>query len=169
MVHASVTAGGGIRLRTINTAWTIGAFCLAQALLTAQVRTSPGDAPRPKHILILYSAQAGLPGYERANEGLWPVLRSAGIPTDNVFAEYLDLVRNPSPDYRARLADFLRQKYAGREIGVIVAISTGAASLVLDEQYRLFEGIPVIAALPLLNAFVTPRNIHWSFWGPITT
>jgi hypothetical protein len=109
------------------------------------------DPGQPKNILILYSGQFGLPGYERANDGLWPTLRSAGIPTDAVFSEYLDLGRNPSPAYRDQLSDFLKQKYAGRKIEAIVAISTSAASFVLDERYRLFEGVPVIAALPALS------------------
>jgi len=111
----------------------------------------PAQAQTPKTILILYSGQFGLPGYDRANAGLWPTLRAAGVPTDTVFSEYLDLGRNPSAAYRDQLADFLKGKYAGRNIGVIVAISTSAASFVLDEQYRLFAGVPVIAALPSLS------------------
>ena len=117
----------------------------------ALAQTPPPDPVRPQHILILYSGQFGLRGYDLANAGLWPVLRSGGMATDSVFSEYLDLVRNPSPAYRDRLADFLKQKYAGRGIAVIVAISTGAASLVLDPRYSLFEGVPLVAALPLLN------------------
>ena len=41
------------------------------------------SAPAPgqnRNILILYSAQFGLPGYDRTNAGLWPTLRSAGMP-----------------------------------------------------------------------------------------
>ncbi|MGC9947470.1 MAG: PAS domain S-box protein [Bryobacteraceae bacterium] len=116
-----------------------------------QAQPPAPDPIQPKNILILYSGQFGLPGYDRANEGLWPTLRAAGIPTGSVFSEYLDLGRNPSPAYRNQLADFLQQKYAGHKIGAIVAISTSAASFVLDERYRLFEGVPVVAALPALS------------------
>ena len=140
----------------------------ALAVLTAigaGARPVRGQTPAPdlrqaKNILTLYSGQFGLPGYELANKGLWPVLLSAGVATDSIYSEYLDLVRNPSQAYRDRMADFLKQKYAGRKIGVIIAISTSAASLVLDEHYHLFEGVPVIAALPSLtrlpNAAVHP-------------
>ena len=121
-------------------------------VLHAQAQALAPESGRSKNILTLYSGQFGLPGYDSANAGLWPVLRAAGIATDTVFSEYLDLVRNPSPAYRDRMADFLKQKYAGRNISAIIAISTGAASLVLDERYRLFEGVPVIAALPLLSS-----------------
>ncbi|MGD0359689.1 MAG: PAS domain S-box protein [Bryobacteraceae bacterium] len=131
------------------------------ALCAGPVRaqTHVPDPIQAKSILTLYSGQFGLRGYDLANEGLLPVLRSAGIATDSVYSEYLDLVRNPNPAYRDRLAEFLKQKYADRKIGVIVAISTSAASLVLDERYRLFEGVPVIAALPSLTRMPNPA-IH---------
>jgi len=121
----------------------------------AAAQTSAPAPGQNRNILILYSAQFGLPGYDRTNAGLWPTLRSAGMPADALFSEYLDLGRNPDPAYRDRLAAFLKQKYADRKIGVIIAISTSAASFVLDERYRLFEGVPVIAAIPSLSRLLS--------------
>ena len=126
-------------------------LALIAALAALACSPFPIRAQTSKNILILYSGQFGLPGYDRANEGLWPTLRAAGVATDTVFSEYLDLGRNPSPAYRDQLSDFLKQKYAGRKLGAIIAISTSAAVFVLDQRYRLFEGVPVIAALPALS------------------
>ena len=85
------------------------------ALVLAQ-QTSP--LPSAKKILLLYTYGDGLPAYRKATPAFLSVLTAGGVSTDDLFFEYLDLQRNNSAEYRQRLANLLRYKYARQQVGI---------------------------------------------------
>ena len=90
-------------------------------------------------------------------------MAAGGLSTDDLFFEYLDLNRNNNPEYRQRLADLLRYKYAKRQVGLIVTVHTVALNFLLDEGKELFPDAPVFSYLvvrPELNEeMATGRRI----------
>ena len=97
----------------------------APAPVFPQQQTSP---PHPaKKILLLYTYGEGLPAYRKAGAAFWPVITAGGVSPNDIFTEYLDLQRNQGAEYRQRLADLLRYKYAMRQIGLIVTVHTGGS------------------------------------------
>ena len=74
------------------------------------VQDAPASEPK-KRILILYSFGYGLPAYEKVNPAFLSVMKNAGVSTDDLFFEYLDLVRNKDEEHRRHLLDLFRHKY----------------------------------------------------------
>ena len=68
---------------------------------------------------------------------------AAGIDINDLFFEYLDLQRNNNAEYRKRLADLLRYKYAKRQVGLIVTVHTDALNFLLNEGKGLFPDAPI--------------------------
>ena len=87
------------------------------------------------------------PAYRKATPAFLSVITAGGLSTDDLFLEYLDLNRNNSAEYRQRLADLLRYKYATRQVGLIVAVHTLALNFILNEGKGLIPDAPVLAYL----------------------
>jgi PAS domain S-box-containing protein len=100
-----------------------------------------------KHLLLLYSNVFGLPAHRKFNDAFLAVAAAAGVPLQNVHHEYLDLIRNPSPGYRQRLPEWLREKYVGADIGAIVTVDGAAQEFMVREGRELFPAATIIAML----------------------
>jgi PAS domain S-box-containing protein len=154
--------------RFINPAF-FGLWCLVILIwqlsipVLAQAQPGGSSVPAPKRVLLLYTYGDGLPGYQKATPAFLSVTTAAGININDLFFEYLDLQRNDSAEYRQRLADLLRYKYTKHQVGLIVAVHTGALNFLLDEAKGLFPDAPVFSYLvvrpELIEAKKTGRRI----------
>ncbi len=75
-----------------------------QLSLPALAQVKPQVDLTGKNVLILNAFESNVPAFEKTNQGLSAALRSGGIGIRNQFYEHLDLVRNPSPEYRKHLS-----------------------------------------------------------------
>ena len=114
---------------------------------SAQVQSQVPPAPAPKRVLLLYTYGDGLPAYQKATPAFLSVMTAAGININDLFFEYLDLQRNNNAQYRQRLADLLRDKYAKHTADLIVTVHTAALNFLLDEGKELFPDAPVFSYL----------------------
>jgi hypothetical protein len=78
----------------------------------SQTRPQGLPAPAPKGVLLLYTYGDGLPAYQKATPAFLSVMTAGGMNINDLFLEYLDLQRNNNVEYRQKLADLLRYKYA---------------------------------------------------------
>ena len=62
------------------------------------------------------------------------------------FAEYLDSDRFPEEEASLALKDYIRRKYRGRKIDLVIAMSDPVRRFVLDHRDELFLDAPIIAA-----------------------
>jgi len=111
-------------------------------VLLAALSTSASAAPG---VLVLYSDERVIP----ANVELEAALRlELGLPAADIeySAEFLDSTRFSGSGVEAAYRDFLKGKYAGRDIRVLVAASTQALEFLVKYQPELFPGLPVIVA-----------------------
>src|SRR5947209_8775641 len=79
-------------------------------------------ADGPRLVVVLYPTDNdGSPGNREADHGIRSTFASGAAESVEVENEYLDVTRFPDPGYQGHLAEFLRQKYAGRKIDLIIA------------------------------------------------
>ncbi len=106
-----------------------------------------------KQVLVLYSTSPDAPMANAGDNELPRILRQ-GLEQDVVYyPEYIDQGRFPDPEYQAALSDFLRVKYRGLRIDLVIAIQAGAVEFVNERANGLFPGTPVVflAFSPLTN------------------
>ena len=124
----------------------------------AQAQAKVMPAPVPKRVLLLYTYGDGLPGYQKATPAFISVMTAGGIDINDLFFEYLDLQRNKNAEYKQRLADLLRYKYAMHQIGLIVTVHTAALNFLLDEGKGLFPDAPVVSYLIVEPELIEAKN-----------
>ena len=129
--------------------WIFLACGLPAGLAGAQPVLPFGAKPAEQHILLLYAYGYGGRGVELFSDGFFKAITAEGFTVADVYAEYLDLQRQPgNPEYRAQLLGLLRQKYADRRIDLVVTIQQPALELLLKEGTEIAPGAPVIAIQP---------------------
>ena len=129
-----------------------------QRSVHAQTQPQVLPAPAPKRVLLLYTYGDGLPAYQKATPAFLSVMTAGGININDLFFEYLDLQRNNNAEYRQRLADLLRYKYAKHQIGLIVTVHTAALNFLLDEGKGLFPDAPVFSYLIVRPELIEAKN-----------
>ena len=133
---------------------------IGQLSVPVHARTEPQVLPAsaPKRVLLLYTYGDGLPAYQKATPSFLSVMAAAGINTNDLFFEYLDLQRNNNAEYRQRLADLLRYKYAKHQVGLIVTVHTDALNFLLDEARGLFPDVPIFSYLIVRPELIEAKN-----------
>jgi signal transduction histidine kinase len=111
-------------------------LCLAaEAAASANVRT----------VVALYPENAeGAPGNVLVLASIRSTFAAASSEQIQIRNEYLDLSRFQAPDQRRFLVDFLRHKYAGQKIDLVMAGLGSSLDFVLQHRDEIFRGIPVV-------------------------
>jgi len=86
-----------------------------------------------------------VPIFELTDRGIKTVLDSGGVGIRNQFFEYLDLVRNPGPEHRILMAEFMRQRYGQRKIDLVITLYPEALLFAVNEGCTIFPGAPIVA------------------------
>lgn len=101
---------------------------------TAQVR----------RVVMLYDERTDLPGLAVLDARLSQTL-TAGFPgTLEVYREAMDLSRFRSNRYRPLLEDYLRAKYAGKKIDVVIAALSPSLDFMLAHGSAVFPGAAIV-------------------------
>jgi len=97
-----------------------------------------------KNVLMLYWDNKDIPGNISFDLGFLAGMRSE--PRDNweVYNEYLDSSRFPGKHQNEILYDYLRQKYEGSSIDVIVATPDPSVEFLLKHRSDLFPNSPIV-------------------------
>ncbi|MEJ2037578.1 MAG: response regulator [Desulfosarcinaceae bacterium] len=93
----------------------------------------------------MYSFAPSLPAYQKIGPAFLAAMEEAGLSTNNLHLEYLDLLHLKDDARRRDLAQMLRYKYAGTGIDMIVAFHAPAMTFLLNEAGDLFPDVPVLA------------------------
>jgi signal transduction histidine kinase len=94
-------------------------------------QSASGNAPA---VLFLEEDDAGRPGYVAIMSGFRQSLQESLPESVAVYLENLDLARFSHADYHNQIRQWLRQKYHGKKINVVVA--SGPISMKLASEYR---------------------------------
>jgi signal transduction histidine kinase len=112
-------------------------------LLQPLYGAEPGEA---KRVLVLYSEDKTLPAHELTDRGIRSVFQSNKLFDVQLLTEYLDVSRFGGVSHARAMIDFLRRKYSGIEIHVIIAVNPAAVDFLLAERSTLFPEVPIIAS-----------------------
>jgi len=72
-------------------------------------------------------------------------MEKAGVRNNDIFFEYLDLLRIRDKEHRQALTDMLRYKYAESRIDLIVTLHPLAFNFLLDEAKDIFPDVSIIS------------------------
>jgi two-component system, cell cycle sensor histidine kinase and response regulator CckA len=97
----------------------------------------------PASVLVINSYHKGYGWSESITRGIEETLHTATERLD-IWFEYIEGVRFPSPEYRQKLVPFLRDKFKDRTFDVIIVSDNDAFDFVLDHRDDLFAGVPVV-------------------------
>ena len=131
-------------------------------------------AETEKSVLILYSNQRPLPANVAIDDTLRRVVPEAfGHPIE-IFSEYLDVEHFNGRDIAEGTADFLRRKYDGRNVAVIVTPGPDALPFVLRYRDRIAPSAPVVHIVVEQNSLrelqVPGDVVGWAVdWDPAPT
>jgi signal transduction histidine kinase len=111
-----------------------------------------------RHVLALYSTRQEAPISVAGTQEL-PRLLEEGLRGDLAFyTEYIDQGRFPDLGYQKVFSEFLRVKYKGQRLDLVIAIQDAALEFISTNRNDVFPGIPVVflasvpPARPLANA-----------------
>ena len=121
------------------------ARALVAALFVSTLCTSVSAQERsPRTVLVVHWGAEEFPQTPAVNEAIRQALTSnSGLPID-FFTEYLESDRFPPAEATQALADYIRRKYRGRRIDLVLAVADPALRFVLDYRSELFHDAPVV-------------------------
>jgi signal transduction histidine kinase len=114
------------------------------ALLAVLVVHAGAAAAADAGVLIIHSNQRAQPATVIIGDALENVVQDGLGASVYIFREYLDSEWVSTEAYADTQADFLRQKYSGRNIRVIVVEANPALRFALKFRDRMFPGVPVV-------------------------
>ena len=116
---------------------------LAALLLLVGRPSEAADAPRL--VVVLYpSDNDGRPGNRAVDQGIRSTFASGPVGSVEVHNEYLDVARFPDAGYQEHLAKFLRQKYAGQRVDLVIAGMSSALDFAVKYRETAFPDVPII-------------------------
>jgi PAS domain S-box-containing protein len=120
------------------------ALAILPLLAIAGARASP---PGPINVLVMHWYNRGYPTNETFDERLERALNAAAPGGVTFYSEYLETNRFPG-DHQARiLSEYLRQKYAGKRLDVIISGVSETLDFLLKQRQELFPGVPIVFAM----------------------
>src|SRR5262245_33676590 len=105
-----------VRLKTIT-----AALFLAGGVVSVFCPLARAQNSTPKRVLVLYWDNKDYPGNVKFDESFKAVLEQSNFSNAEYYPEYLESNRFPGETQASFFRDYLRDKYAGRNIDVIVA------------------------------------------------
>ena len=105
---------------------------------------APPAVAQTRRVVLLYDERTTLPGLAALDASLVQSL-SEGLPGSiEIYRESMDLSRFQSEPYPLLLRDFLRAKYAGKTIDVVIAALGPALDFMLEHGSEVFPGASVV-------------------------
>lgn len=142
------------------------ALCVAAvaAVVSGPLLNAQG-IDRAKEVLVLNSTRQNEQFYIVSEQEM-PKLLAVGFEHGvNYYTEYLDANRFPDPEHEAAYVDFLRRKYAGRHIDLILLMGNAAMDFMVGHRAELFGSTPVVyyTLSPLRSAVANSTGLLNTF------
>ena len=122
-------------------------FPVAVLALVASLLVCPTASAQSRHhrtVLTVQWSSEDFPTNPIVDGAIRGVLSSRSSTPIDYYAEYLESDRFPAAEASAALRDYIRAKYRGRQIDVVIAISEPALQFVLRHRQELFPNAPVV-------------------------
>ncbi len=114
-------------------------------LCTGSPMALAGGPEKPKTVVILYpDANDGRPGHVLVDRGIRSTFAAGAFSKVEIHGEHVDLSRFPDPSYQQDVADFLRRKYADRQIDLVIVGLASGLDFALKHREHAFPGVPMV-------------------------
>ena len=94
-------------------------------------------------VLTIHSGAEDFPSNPILDAAVRERLKSSGVPID-YFAEYLESDLFPDEEDLLAFKDYVKRKYRGRRIDLVIAMTDTSLQFVLDYRGELFPDVPVV-------------------------
>lgn len=122
-----------------------GAALLVPALVFLMPAVLRAQPPlEPKRVLVLYWDNKDFPGNVMFDQTFQAALKERPGASVEYYPEYLEPTRFPGESQALVLRDYLRGKYAGRNIDVVVALGDPPLAFLLKHRTDLFTRTPIV-------------------------
>ena len=118
--------------------------CVAVLLGTLVSTATSQSSDAPRKVLVLYWESKDFAGNISFDQGFQTGLHAEPSSRWELFSEYLDSTRFPGEHQAELLRDYLREKYAGQKIDVVVATPDPALDFLLQYRNDLFTNAPIV-------------------------
>src|SRR5271165_1969825 len=120
----------------------LSTLTLALWLVSALTAIAADGAPASPvgRVLVVYQNESTLTAAMEIAKGLRNGLDVRLPMRFELYSEYLDTVRFPSPDHLSRLGADLAAKYADIHLDIVMAVGPGALQFMLDNRARIGAG-----------------------------
>jgi len=127
-----------VRSRVLTT------FTLAAFLTVVIASTASAQTPAPRHVLAIHWGPEDFPGTSVMDAAIREALESRDEAPVNYYAEYLESEAFSSDSSTLAFRDYIRRKFEGRRIDVVIANATPALQFALRYREDLFPQVPIV-------------------------
>ena len=120
------------------------------ALLCCASSSPARDAKRARIVVLLFPEARLLPEILAVEGAIRPTLDPEGAV--NFYTEYLDLSRLSDAQDEQQMIAFLREKYASRQVDLIMPVAFPTLRFFLKHRAALFPGVPAVFCAANLDA-----------------
>jgi signal transduction histidine kinase len=136
------------------------------AMLTAVpdvLCTTSAAQGRARTVLTIHWGTEDFPGTQDIDAAIRAVLLSDMNAPVNYYAEYLESEEFPAEAASTALRDYIRRKFDGRRIDIILTNGSAALQFALRYRDELFPGVPIVftaVAVPELTVSHLPTGVN---------
>jgi PAS domain S-box-containing protein len=95
---------------------------------------------------VLFSNEAELPANQAASRGLVTGFTRSIADQPLIYTEFLDLVRFGTAAHQERVANFLKEKYAGMHFDLALALGSPSLEFLIKRREELVPDVPIVFA-----------------------
>jgi PAS domain S-box-containing protein len=148
-----------------------GGILLGVLLFIAVAFALPGGLVRaedpPRRVLILHAYNHTFPATTLISDAVRKRLSERFPQRLEIDSEFLDLAKHPDAVHASRMANFLREKYAGVRFDVVVVIGFTAVPFIREHRDLIAPGVPIVFS-DLTRATYEAMHLPPDFTGVIT-
>jgi signal transduction histidine kinase len=119
--------------------------------------SAQGETPRT--VLTIHWGSESAPSTGRLDAAIRGVLLARPNARVDYFAEYLETEEFPAEAASIALRDYIRRKFEGRHIDVVIAVASASLQFALQYREELFPGAPIVFLAVALPQAVIDRAV----------
>jgi PAS domain S-box-containing protein len=107
---------------------------------------APAGQSGPINVLVMHWYDRGYFANDAFDKTLQAALQATAPEGVEYYSEYLETNRFPGDHQAQLLSEYLRQKYAGKRLDVLIAGVSPTLDFLLKYRHELFPGVPLVFA-----------------------
>jgi len=117
---------------------------LAIVLLAGAPASTAGSGETRTVVLLFPGSSEMSPANVLVSQGARAIFEAGFAGRVDVHNEFLDLSRFQDAGYGRLLAEYLRRKYAGRHVDLVIISLVSALDFALEHRAEVFPGVPIV-------------------------